>query len=197
MAVDPVVLVEGEYQWHETAGGATAYAEYYSLASQAVAHPCIYEGGGGEVYFNNRKLPVSGASLALGPWSGNLTISLDWTDDDWRGTELRLAYQAPGLEGLRETPAIGRGTTLTLPIQVDPANATAAADPGSGWSLWLCLPEDTSGGPQQPFMGSAQVTAVYAPDPVPEESVVPQDEPEGRTARTGGTTSDAPTQPAL
>jgi hypothetical protein len=197
---DPVALVEGTFRWHETGTGLNTALEYYDLASQAVAHPCVWEGGGGEeVYFNNLRLPVGRESQRLGAWSGNLSITLDWTESDWVGTALRVAYQAPGLSGWHETGAIERGSTLVLPIRPSEGNqaeededAPADADAAEGWSLWLCFARDT-GEPESPFLGSVQAKLVFAPDPILESEVPPAADEAGRTGRGGS----VPTQPAL
>lgn len=192
---DPVALAEGSFRWHETGTGAANPLSYYDLASQAIAHPCVWDGGGGgeEVYFNNLHLPTGRASQAPGAWSGNLSLSLDWTDQDWLGTALRVAYQAPGTAGWFETPPIERGSTLTVPIRLAPENNdTDDSAISSDWSVWVCLPEDSSTGPQQPFVGSVQVKVVFTPDPVLESMQVEDADSSGRTARGGSLT-----QPAL
>jgi hypothetical protein len=164
---DPAVLAEGTFPWHKTDASLDGALEYYALASQTVAHPCVWESDTGEeVYFNNLKLPTGRAGQGLGPWSGNLTLMLDWTDQDWVGTALRAAYMAPGVEGWQETPAIGRGETLTVPVKARSSNETADDDVATNWSLWLCFAAD-SVEPQQPFVGSVQAKVVFAPDPVP------------------------------
>jgi hypothetical protein len=188
---EPAVLAEGSYVWHDTSSGGPANAlSYYDLASQAVAHPCVWDGGGGgeEVYFNNLHLPTGMASQGLGDWSGNLSVSLDWTDQDWIGTTLRIAYQAPGLEGWRETEPIERGSELVVPIRVVPANITGEGDAepaSSDWAVWVCLGDDTTGGPPEPFMGSVQAKVVFAPDPILEAGIPQAPGDEGRTARGG------------
>lgn len=195
VTLDPVVLVEGSFRWHETGTSTTNVLAFYNLASQAVAHPCIWEGSGGgeEVYFNNLRLPTGRSSQGLGPWSGNLSVTFDWTDEDWIGTALRAAYQAPGLDGLRETQPIDRGATLTVPIRV-PASDEADDEAGGagGWAVWVCLPE-YGAEPEAPFAGSVQAKVVFAPDPVLASMLVEDADPEGRTARTG---SQAATQRA-
>jgi hypothetical protein len=161
---EPAVLAEGSYVWHDTSSGGPANAlSYYDLASQAVAHPCVWDGGGGgeEVYFNNL---------------------------DWIGTTLRIAYQAPGLEGWRETEPIERGSELVVPIRVVPANITGEGDAepaSSDWAVWVCLGDDTTGGPPEPFMGSVQAKVVFAPDPILEAGIPQAPGDEGRTARGG------------
>jgi hypothetical protein len=204
VTLEPFTLAEGSFRWHETGTSAASALEYYDLASQAVAHPCVWEGGGGEeVYFNNLRLPTGRASQGLGPWSGNLSVGLDWTDEDWIGTALRVAYQAPGLEGWHETQPIERGSTLLVPIRV-PADDRAAEDGNwtsedgeepdgaADWSVWVCLPTD-SGEPESPFLGSVQAKVVFAPDPILETGAPAVPDDEGRTARGGS----VPTQPAL
>ncbi|HJQ93791.1 MAG TPA: hypothetical protein VJ874_05855, partial [Candidatus Thermoplasmatota archaeon] len=173
ITLDPVVLAEGAFEWHETGTGNAL--EYYELASQAVAHPCVWENPNGseEVYFNNLRLPTGRASQGLGAWPGNLSLALDWTDQDWVGTALRIAYQAHGVEGWQETAPIERGTTLTVPIRVAAGNASAdgeETEPAQGWSVWVCLPTDT-GDPESPFMGSVQARVAFAPDPVLESEL--------------------------
>jgi hypothetical protein len=188
VTVDPVVLAEGSYKWHETGTGGANAMEYYDLASQAVAHPCVWDGGGGgeEVYFNNLQLPTARASEGLGPWSGNLTITLDWTDQDWVGTALRVAYQAPGLDGWRQTMPIERGSTLVESIHVQPAEDEEEGYDVTEWSVWVCLGEDTGSGVPEPFVGSVQAQVVFAPDPILQGPVeAPPAEDEGRTARDG------------
>lgn len=186
MVVDPVILVEGEFPWHDTGNPLAPY----NLASQAVAHPCIWDGGGSgeEVYFNNLKLPTGRGSQGLGDWSGNLSVTLDWSDEDWLGTALRIAYAAPGLSGLREDGPIGRGSTLVVPIRIPPSNATEDEDSAGSWSVWVCLPTNTLE-PEQPFVGSVQAKVVFAPDPVPVTDLAAEEvEDEGRTARSGSET---------
>lgn len=194
---DLAVLAEGTFRWHETGSGLATALEYYDLASQAIAHPCVWGGNGGEeVYFNNLKLPTGRASQGLGEWSGNLSVGLDWTDEDWLGRALRIAYQAPGLHGWHETPPIERGSTLTVPIRVQAGNGTGDGDDGeaaASWSVWVCFPEDSGLAPQQPFMGSLQAKVVFQPDPVLESELAPVEETPGRTARDGS----VPTQPAF
>jgi hypothetical protein len=193
---DPAVLAEGSFRWHETGTGVANALEYYDLASQAVAHPCVWDSGSGEeVYFNNLELPTGPGSRALGPWSGNLTVTLDWTDQDWIGTALRVAYQAPGLEGWHETAPIERGSTLTVPVRVPAANGTGMqgeagaeaeeADGASDWSVWVCLGDDSLTGPPEPFVGSVQARLVFQPDPIREPVATEAAGPEGRTARDG------------
>jgi hypothetical protein len=183
VVLDPVVLVDGSFQWHETSTSMANALEYYDLASQAIAHPCVWEGSGGrEPYFNNRQLPISGAGL--GAWSGNVSFTLDWTETDWIGSALRIAYRAPGVDGWQETPPIERGSSLVEAIRVEPRNATADdEDAASGWSIWVCLPTD-SGQPEQPFMGSFTAKAVFTPDPVLESDLGPAGNETGRKGRT-------------
>src|SRR5688500_11600363 len=69
VALPPAVLAEGAFRWHETGTGVATALEYYDLASQAVAHPCVWEGSGREeVYFNNLRLPTGRATQGLGEW---------------------------------------------------------------------------------------------------------------------------------
>jgi hypothetical protein len=184
VAVPPRVLVDGTFQWHETSGSNAM--EYYDLASQAVAHPCVWDGGGSgeEPYFNNRELPVEDAGL--GAWSGNVSFTLSWTDADWTGTALRVAYQAPGLRGWEETRAIERGGSLVEAIRVPARNATAGErdDAATGWQVWVCLPTESLE-PAQPFVGSVTAQVVFTPDPVPDSELGPDEAAEGRTARDG------------
>lgn len=185
VVVDPIVLAEGDFPWHDT----TDPLGYYNLASQAVAHPCVWDGGGSgeEVYFNNLKLPTGRAAQGLGEWSGNLSVTLDWSDEDWLGTALRIAYTAPGLSGLREEGPVERGSTLVVPIRMRQSNSTDD-DASTSWGLWVCLPTNTLE-PEQPFVGSVQAKAVFAPDPVPASDLAgDEDADEGRMARSGSQT---------
>ncbi|MEA3165871.1 MAG: hypothetical protein QOJ26_737 [Thermoplasmata archaeon] len=183
IVLDPVVFIDESVQWHGV-GGSNAF-EYYDLASQAVAHPCLWDGSGGtEPYFNNRQLPLS--SAGLGPLSGNVTFTLDWTMQDWTGSALRIAYRAPGLKGWEQTGPIERGTDHIEPIALASRNATADADAEvvSDWSVWVCLPTDTLE-PEQPFVGSFHAKVVFVPDPVLESDLAPAEPGDERTARGG------------
>lgn len=181
-----VVLVDGTYVWHDTSGPAGAL-DYYALASQAISHPCVWDSGSSrEPYFNNLRLP-SGPS-PLPPWPGNLTVTLDWTSQDWIGSQLRLAYRGPGVESWQEEGPLSRAESHTIRVRVTSANETGeegqeSAEPAN-WTFWACLPTDTLE-PEQPFMGSLTVKVSFAADPMPASMLAPAKAADGRTARPG------------
>jgi hypothetical protein len=179
---DAVVLVDGVFTWHDTGlPGPPNVMETFDLASQAVAHPCVWEGTGSpEPYFNNLRLPT--AQSPYPAWSGNLSVTLDWTDADWVGTRLRIAYQGPATEEWQESEPIGRGTAAAIPVRHTPTGNATGEDAGPGWSVWVCLPTD-SGTLESPFLGDVAARVAFRPDPMPAALLEPAGRESGRTGR--------------
>jgi hypothetical protein len=158
----PVLLVDGTYTWHEPRPVPYVIQTPFNLATQTVSNPCLSQDG--SPFFNNLRLPVRAETA---PSDGALTITLDWTDVDFLGKTLVLAYKSPGDAAFTVTDRIPRATETVLPVV---AAATPAED-GEGitpWDLWLCLNgrDDgvaTPGWQNGPFTGAVRVQATFSP----------------------------------
>lgn len=173
-----LVLADGTYQYHELSpgGGVPGVLEVYDFASQAVAHPCHWDGG---AYFNNRQIPTPTGAQPVR--NGTLRVSFDWTDQDYPFPTLLAGYRAPGMGALAESPRVARGETVE--VRIEPGRDGDSRD----WALYACInsEDDNPGGAAWqpgPFLGSFTVHAEFQPDPEPR---LPQAEPQDgrRTSR--------------
>lgn len=139
----PVELVAATLAWHEG-----SVIEPYHVATQPVAHPCVYEGDDGEAepYFNN--LHVSGRTPvgAMPPGTRALEVALDWTDADYLGDTLVLAYREG--DAWRTTDPLPKGTSV---VDVRDVKRTTRAD------LWLCVAGDDEGFRPRLFAGDVSI----------------------------------------
>lgn len=156
----PIELANGTYQWHELKPGPYAALTAYEIASQTTANPCLFDG---KPYFNNRKVPTAAPDAE--PQNGTLDVHLDWTDTDFTGKTLVVAYRAPGVDDYQESDRIPRGDHAALPVHVAPGSEDG------GWELWLCINDDSSipsdpGWQNGPVLGAIHVEATFFPDAV-------------------------------
>ncbi len=129
-------ILEGAVQWHDTGSPLDAYAQ----VAQAVAHPCVWDGGN-EVYFTNQ--PLGMARVPNG--TKHLAIQLDWDATSYLRDALRVAHRAPSADRFTETAPFGAGEEML--IRVWPADyEDPATSWGDGVSLWACLDTDTGDG---------------------------------------------------
>lgn len=164
-----LVVADGTYQYHEVGSGASvpAVLELYDLASQAVAHPCHWDGG---AYFNNRQVPTPTGDQPVR--NGTLRLSFDWSDEDYPFPTLLAGYRAPGMRALAESPRIARGETIE--VRIEPGRDGDSRD----WALYACINSEDDGPASPdwqpgPFLGSFTVHAEFQPDPEPKQPPAP------------------------
>ena len=120
----PVDLASATLTWH-----AGDVLEPYHIATQPIANPCLYgEGRQREPYFNN--LPVSDRTPVQSLPAGTraIEVTLDWTDADYLGDALVLAYREDG--AWRTSPYLPKGTSI-----VDVQDVTQRTH----LEVWLCV----------------------------------------------------------
>lgn len=161
-------LVDGTFAWHETAVSENAVV---TRAVQPVAHSCVFQG---KPYLTNRDLPVERGLENVTP-PGTLGIDLDWTDLDYVGTTLVVAFRPAGSDNYSVSPPVTRGDHLDVAVP-PPANASANATAAgadqlvTGWAVSLCLVEGngnvtTPGWTPAEVTGSIKAKLTFTPSP--------------------------------
>jgi hypothetical protein len=163
-AFEPVALVSGVVSWHWDEGTSfpAIFSAVYDPATQPIVHPCLFNE---EPYFNNLPLSLKLAMQLVPVAADAVEVFLDWTDLDFRGSQLAIAYRIDD-GAWQESPYIPRGGAILLEVPRAPANATGANEtaiesasnstrpttaPGrpvaeeeppsetQRWDVWVCL----------------------------------------------------------
>lgn len=127
-----LTLVNRSEPWHDNG---TA-RDVYGIATQTYLAEC-YDEDSGRVYpYPNHRIRLDEDSGLILPGTDRMQVTLDWSDTDYRGDSLVLAYRAPGRAGFKESPYIAKGESFSLDVSAgmwdDPERNRTA------WRVWLC-----------------------------------------------------------
>lgn len=150
-----VPFLSGTYVWHDPASDPV---DAYDAAAQNVAQPCLFQGEDDdrpEPYFTNLQLTPDGPpEQPVLPGTTHLEATLSWSDEDWQGDTLYLAWIGGDAEQYRVGGPIPNGEATLVPIK----NTTWNQNGSTNWDIWVCLTGQGSATPEhQTFLGELDV----------------------------------------